>query len=188
MPRPDRHRDELVTATGRLLRRRGYAGTSVSDFLAAAGATNGSLYHHFPGGKEELASAAIEAAARQVEQVLLTELEAKGDIVIAVQRAIDGMIAAFRADPRDGCPIAPTALEAAGNSEPLRLAAATAFTRWIHVFERALARTRDANTAAAQSRVLLSALEGALLLDRTLQRTEHLQALRDAIPTLLASP
>jgi TetR/AcrR family transcriptional repressor of lmrAB and yxaGH operons len=186
VPRPDRHRADLVAATGQLLRRRGYAGTSVSDFLDAAGAANGSLYHHFPGGKEELASAAIEAAAEQVETALLSAFDGTDDVVVAAQRSIDGMIAAFEADPRDGCPVAPTAVDAAGISEPLRLAAAAAFARWSGVFEHALARTRDADTAAAQARVLLSAIEGALLLDRTSHGTEHLKALRDAVPTLLA--
>jgi TetR/AcrR family transcriptional repressor of lmrAB and yxaGH operons len=150
------------------------------------GAANGSLYHHFPGGKEELASAAIEAAAEQVEAALLSAFDATDDVVAAAQRSIDGMIAAFEADPRDGCPVAPTAIDAAGISEELRLAAAAAFARWSGVFERALHRTRDADTAAAQARVLLSAIEGALLLDRTSHGTAHLKALRDAVPILLA--
>ena len=67
MPRPDRHRAELVAAAGRLLRRQGYSNTSVTDLLQAAGATNGSLYHHFPRGKEDLARAAIDVAAEHVE-------------------------------------------------------------------------------------------------------------------------
>jgi len=184
--RPDRHRAELVAATGQLLRRRGYSGTSVSDFLDAAGAANGSMYHHFPGGKEELASAAIRAAGENVEAALLSAFDATDDVVAATQRTIDGMIAALEADPRDGCPVAPSALDAAGVSEPLRLAAAGAFARWSGVFEQALARTRDADTAAAQARVLLSSIEGALLLDRTAHGTEHLKALRDAVPMLLA--
>ena len=83
VPRPDRHRAELVAATGRLLRRQGYSGTSVSDFLDAGGATNGSLYHHFPGGKEELASAAIDVAAEQVEAALRSAFDATDDPVVA---------------------------------------------------------------------------------------------------------
>ena len=188
MARPDRHRAALVAATGQLLRRQGYSGTSVNDFLDAAGAANGSLYHHFPGGKEELARAAIDAAAEQVEAALQSAFEATDDVVVAAQLSIDGMIAAFEADPRDGCPVAPTAIDAAGVSEELRLAAAAAFARWSDVFERALCRTRDADTAATQARVLLSAIEGALLLDRTSHGTSHLKALREAVPTLLARP
>jgi TetR/AcrR family transcriptional repressor of lmrAB and yxaGH operons len=187
VPRPDRHRADLVAATGRLLRRQGYSATSLTEFLRAAGAANGSLYHHFPGGKEELARAALDAVAVQVETALQDTLDATDDVAAATQTWIDGLIAALEADPRDGCPVAPTAIEAAGVSEPLRSAAAAAFARWSNVFEHVLARTRDADTAAAQARVLLSAIEGALLLDRTAHDTAHLRALRDAVPALLAA-
>lgn len=158
----------------------------MSEFLDAAGASNGSMYHHFPGGKEELAATAIEAAADAVEAALLGAFDDTDDVVVAAQRSIDGMISALEADPRDGCPVAPTALDATGTSEPLRLAATKAFGRWSDVFERALARSRDADIAAPQARVLLSAIEGALLLDRTSHGTLHLKALRDAVPMLLA--
>jgi TetR/AcrR family transcriptional regulator, lmrAB and yxaGH operons repressor len=187
MSRPDRHRAELVAATGRLLRRQGYAGTSVSDFLRAAGAANGSLYHHFPNGKEELAQAAIEAASEQVQDALVRTLDADENVVAATQRWLDLLIGALEADPRDGCPVAPTAIDAAGVSEPLRLSAAGAFARWEGVFEAALVRSRDRRTAVAQARVLLSAIEGALLLDRTARDTSHLRALRGAVPALLTS-
>jgi TetR/AcrR family transcriptional repressor of lmrAB and yxaGH operons len=171
---------------GRLLRRQGYLGTSVSEALSAAGAPNGSLYHHFPNGKEELAGAAIDAVGEQVEAALQATLDESDDVVTAIQAWLDGLIGALRADARDGCPVAPTAIEAAGLSEPLRLAAAAAFARWSSVFERALARTRDSDTAAAQARLLLSAIEGALLLDRTAGGTSHLETLKIAVPALLA--
>lgn len=185
MPRPDRHRADLVAATIQLLRRQGYLGTSLTEFLRAADATNGSLYHHFPGGKEELARAAIDAVAAQVEAALQRTLDATDDIASATQTWIDGLIAALESDPRDGCAVTPTAIEAASISEPLRMTAAAAFARWSDVFERSLARTRDADMASAQARVLLSSIEGALLLDRTAHGTSHLEALRAAVPVLL---
>jgi TetR/AcrR family transcriptional repressor of lmrAB and yxaGH operons len=187
VPRPDRHRAELVAAAGRLLRRQGYSGTSVSDLLQAAGATNGSLYHHFPRGKEDLARAAIEAAADHVEVILHDTFDAADDVVAATQSWIDTMIENLELDPRDGCPVAPTAMDTAGISELLRVAAAAAFERWSRVLEQALARSHDPHTAAAQASVLLSAIEGALLLDRTAHSTTHLRAVRNAVPALLAS-
>ena len=185
MPRPDRHRAELVAAAGRLLRRQGYSSTSVTDLLQAAGATNGSLYHHFPSGKEDLARTAINVAAEHVEAGLQQTFDATPDVVAATQSWIDTMIENLELDPRDGCPVAPTAMDTAGISEPLRVAAAAAFERWSGVLEQTLARTRDHQTAAAQARVLLSAIEGALLLDRTTRSTTHLKALQNAVPALL---
>ena len=186
MSRPDRHRAELVAAAGRLLRRQGYSGTSVSDLLQAAGAANGSLYHHFPRGKADLARAAIDAAADHVEVILHQTFDAADDVVAATQSWIDTMIENLELDPRDGCPVAPTAMDTAGTSELLRVAAAAAFERWSRVLEQALARSHDPDTAAAHASVLLSAIEGALLLDRTAHSTTHLRAVRNALPALLA--
>ena len=186
VPRPDRHRAELVAATVQLLRRQGYSATRLTEFLQAADATNGSLYHHFPGGKEELARAAIDVVAGQVKTALQDTLDATDDIALATQTWIDGPIAALDADPRDGCPVAPTALGAASISEPLRTTAAAAFAGWSDAFERSLARSRDTSTAREQASVLLSAIEGALLLDRTAHSTTHLRALRAAVPALLS--
>ncbi|MDT7695716.1 MAG: TetR/AcrR family transcriptional regulator, lmrAB and yxaGH operons repressor, partial [Pseudonocardiales bacterium] len=44
----------MITAARRLFRERGYLGTAFSDVLAESGAPRGSVYFHFPGGKEEL--------------------------------------------------------------------------------------------------------------------------------------
>jgi TetR/AcrR family transcriptional repressor of lmrAB and yxaGH operons len=186
MSRPDRHRAALISATAQLLRRRGYAATGLGDILRAADATNGSLYHHFPGGKEDIALAALEASSSAVEDALRTALDEDPDVGSALRRWLDGPIAALQADPRDGCPVAPVALEATPSSEALRAAAAAAFSRWGALLEAALARTRDETTAARQARVVLASIEGALLLDRTAQSTEHLTALRDEIDRMLA--
>ncbi|TGW02048.1 TetR/AcrR family transcriptional regulator, partial [Mesorhizobium sp. M2D.F.Ca.ET.145.01.1.1] len=47
-------RTRMIEATALLLRRRGYHGTSLNDILTASGAPRGSLYFHFPGGKDQL--------------------------------------------------------------------------------------------------------------------------------------
>ncbi|MGV7591984.1 TetR/AcrR family transcriptional regulator, partial [Mycobacterium kansasii] len=54
--------ERLVVAMGELLRRQGYGATTVKQLTEAAGATMGSLYHHFPGGKPEVAAAALRSS------------------------------------------------------------------------------------------------------------------------------
>lgn len=66
-------RARLLEAALLLFRQRGFHGVVVSDVLAAAGAPKGCLYHHFPGGKEQMAVAVIEEVAAQVAQLLSAE-------------------------------------------------------------------------------------------------------------------
>lgn len=171
-----------------MLRQRGYRATALDELLRDAGATNGSLYHHFPGGKEELADEAIRQSAAEVEAALRFVFEKVDDPVAAVQAWIDAAIAALRADPRDGCPVAPTAIEAASISDGLRRTAADAFADWGRILEASLARTRPTKVAHDQARAVLAAIEGALLLDRTAHSTDHLEALRRMVAELLAEP
>ena len=185
MPRPDRHRAALVRATSDLLQRQGYLATALDDVLVASGATNGSLYHHFPRGKEELALAALDASALAVERHLRRTLAGASDLSEALQFWIDELVHALETDPRRGCPVAPTALEAPAASEGLRVAAAAAFERWRSVLEEELAARGFAEHAPSLAHLLLAALEGALLLDRTAQRTDALNALKSLVTHLL---
>ena len=55
-------RQNMVQHAVLLLARKGLQGASFSEILQASGAPRGSLYHHFPGGKEELVLAALDEA------------------------------------------------------------------------------------------------------------------------------
>ena len=63
-------RDRLVTAATRLFRQRGYDGTGLAEILAEAGVPKGSLYHHFPEGKADLACAAADWTASEIIRVI----------------------------------------------------------------------------------------------------------------------
>ena len=55
-----RVRQKMVEGASRVLARRGLHATSFSEVLAVTGASRGSIYHHFPGGKAELIEAVLE--------------------------------------------------------------------------------------------------------------------------------
>src|SRR3954453_12156456 len=60
MPRPSRER--LLDSAVDLLQRQGYHGTGLNELLERSGAPRGSLYHYFPGGKEQMGAEAIARA------------------------------------------------------------------------------------------------------------------------------
>ena len=170
----------FVEATQELLRRRGYAASGLGEIVARSGAPKGSLYFHFPGGKQELAVAAMERSAAQLRDAMAAVLDSSDDVDEAIGRLIDALAAGLeQSDFADGCPIATVALETAGESPQMRAAAQAAFDSWLEVLELRL--TRDGlDPAEAQQRavLVLAAIEGALILAR---------ARRDVAPLLAVS-
>src|ERR1700759_4159737 len=108
----------------RLLRDQGYTATGRAQLLAESGVSNGSLYHHFPGGMEELAAAALEASGAVVAETLRDALASAPDTGHGLGRFLDIAGGATTGQRCAGCPIAPTALESPIISPRLREAAA----------------------------------------------------------------
>ena len=82
-------RADLVQTMARLLRDQGYTATGRAQLLAESGVSNGSLYHHFPGGMEELAEAALEASGQAVADALREALDGAPNAALGVIRFLD---------------------------------------------------------------------------------------------------
>src|SRR6476469_3384972 len=82
-------RAELIQTMARLLRDQGYTATGRAQLLAESGVSNGSLYHHFPGGMEELAEAALEASGRAVADALSEALDGAPNTADGIGRFLD---------------------------------------------------------------------------------------------------
>lgn len=124
-------RDRLVRTASRLMQHGGYENTPVKQLVREAEATLGSLYHFFPGGKQELAVAAIRYGDEEFAEVLRTGLAAHPDPAQAVE-AVAVLLADALADSywRDGCPVTTTALESIGRHPEIQAACARAFAHW----------------------------------------------------------
>jgi AcrR family transcriptional regulator len=171
-------RESILTATAELMRRRGYAGVAMKDIADASEAPIGSLYHHFRGGKAQIAREALANAGAAYGLLIPTVVDAHTDLGEAVQAIFDQA-----ADDMEGtafanmCPVGSVAAEVADTVEELRQTAGEVFEGWIAggtayfvargVDER---RARDLTTA------VIGGLEGAFLLARTLRSVEPLRA------------
>jgi AcrR family transcriptional regulator len=170
-------RERIVDASAELFRAQGYAATGVKQIAAAAQAPFGSLYHFFPGGKEQLAAEAIKASGAIYEQLIPEVFEPAPDPVTGVRDFFAGAAAHLReTDYADACPIATVALEVSSSSETMREACAEVFESWIAAGAR---RFEGAGAKPDQARELtvavLAALEGAFVLARALRSTEPLE-------------
>lgn len=124
----------MVRSMGRLLRRQGYAATGLQQLVLEAEAPMGSMYFHFPNGKEQLAAEAVARSGSDLGEMLATPLG--GADTPAAVRAITAAMGADlkRSRWHNGCPIATTALEMAADSEAIRSATNAVFDQWELLF------------------------------------------------------
>ena len=170
-------RDRIVEASAELFRRQGYPATGVKQIVAAAQAPFGSVYHFFPGGKEQLGAEAIRHSGALYEQLIPAVFDLAPDVVTGTRNFFAGAAAHLvETDYEDACPIATVALEVSSSSEPLRQACADVFESWI---EAGAERHKSAGITPEKARELtiamIAALEGAFVLARALRTTEPLE-------------
>ncbi|MDB5631310.1 MAG: yxaF [Tardiphaga sp.] len=180
---------KTLAAAATLFRQQGYHGTALHDILAAGGSPRGSLYFHFPKGKEEIGEAALTLAGEAVRKGIAGAAETSESAEVFLIRIARGMAADLeKSDFKEGCPIATTALETAAQSEVLGNATRNAFQSWEAEIKRGLERfDMTAEDADGIATTVLSQLEGALLLARTYRSLAPMQRAEQAIRLLLRS-
>jgi TetR/AcrR family transcriptional repressor of lmrAB and yxaGH operons len=186
VPRRDRSRAALIDTAATLFRRQGYAATGLNQILDEAGVKAGSLYHHFPQGKQQLAAAVVDGAAASIEQLLRRFLASDLPVADIIDRWVDLLVGGLTADRRDGCPIEPIATESVNASALVREASARAFTGWCTAIEE---RLRAEGWPAAEAKsiaiAVISLIEGALILSRIAGDVAALYAAKPAVRLLL---
>jgi AcrR family transcriptional regulator len=170
-------KERIVTTTAELFRRQGYTGTGLKQIVAGAAAPFGSVYHFFPGGKEQLGAEVIHVAGRFYQELVEAVWDAAPDPVASVADVFAGAAETLRqTEYADACPIATVALEVASTNEVLRVATADVFSAWI---ESAVERFAAAGIGRAKARELaiatIALLEGAFVLSRATRTTEALE-------------
>src|SRR5262249_5871667 len=141
----------FLKAAAELFRRQGYSGTALKEVAATAEAPWGSMYHFFPGGKEELASEAISHAGEFYRDSFARLFKSVRDPIEALQRVFDGEVRVLEgSDYRNGCPVASTALDVASTVDAVRSACSRAFAAWEREIAVALERRGVAKDAAAE--------------------------------------
>lgn len=185
MARPNQ-REKIVRATASLLRRRGYAATGLAEITAESGAPKGSLYHYFPGGKDQIATEAVRYAGEKVATTL-AELDRAAANPAGIVRAYGRLLAGWMAESgfQDGCPITTTLLETAPTKAEVTQAGQAAFGAWTAIIAtRLTAAGLSAERAAHLARFAFMAIEGALIFARVeasdapiLSATEEVAAL-----------
>jgi TetR/AcrR family transcriptional repressor of lmrAB and yxaGH operons len=182
-------RQRLLKAAGDLFRRQGYNATGLSQILAEGQAPKGTLYHHFPGGKEQLGAESVAAGAAELGALIESVLNAAPDPQSALDQIAELFAAGLEGSGfREGCPVATVALEAAADSEPLRVVCAQAYQSWIDLLAAAFGRWGVSEVEREGLAVTaLAAVEGALLLARVQRDVAPLRAVIKHVGALIAT-
>ena len=174
--------DRMIASAVKLLAMHGFQATSFSSVLKDSGAPRGSIYHHFPEGKDQLIAAAIDLA---------------GDRALAFTGSFDGLSAAeivdafaglwravlIRSDFQAGCAV--LAVTVSADVPELVEQAAAIFRAWRERLGVALeAAGVEAVRAPALAVTIIAACEGATVLCRAEHSLEPLEAVAAQLRSL----
>jgi TetR/AcrR family transcriptional repressor of lmrAB and yxaGH operons len=180
-------REQIIEAASQLIETQGYHATGLNQIIQESGAPKGSLYYYFPEGKEELASEAVQHTGKRVTERIRSTLDASSAPAEAVRRFILTVAHHVAASEyRAGGPITTVALESAVTSPRINAACQEVYATWRQAFaekliEGGLTPRRSHRLAA----LIISALEGAIVLSRTEHSPAPLEAVAEEIAALL---
>ena len=180
----EKTREKMIGGAASLLSQRGLQGTSFSEVLELTDTPRGSIYHHFPGGKDELVAEAIALLGSVVaERIRNTEADRPEQVAEAFAQGWREFVEAT--DLKSVCVMSAVTVGAGADSEELLPAVAAAFASWRDALADAYTRT---GLPKARSRRLaltsVAALEGAMIVARAEQSMKPFDAVQQDLVTL----
>jgi len=181
----DHPRERMIQSALILMGERGIEATSFSQVIEHSGASRGSIYHHFPGGKAQLVEEATRYAGDAVVN-LLDEAVSQADDPTAAVDAIVGFwrTVLYDSDFAAGCPVIAATLEG-DHSPAARAAAREVFQRWEDLYTKLLVSAGlPEERARSLGSIAISAVEGAVILSRAEQSNAPLERVADELHRL----
>jgi len=187
MSKGEQTRERILASSAQLFNRQGYFGASLADIMRETGLEKGGIYNHFS-SKEQLALESFDYAYGLIQERVRQALSGKFNAIerlLAIVSVFQGIVE----DPQvaGGCPILNTAIEADDANEVLRDRARSAMDNWrttIHrIVNKGIERQQirpgvDADEVAS---ILISTLEGAIMLSNLYKDPRHIQRAADHI-------
>ena len=179
---PSTTKTRLLDTTAGLLRRQGYAATGMKQIAGEAHAPFGSIYHFFPGGKEQLCEEVIRTSGRSYVELFESIVTRAPDAPTGVAWFFDGAaLLLSESGYEDACPVATVALEVANTNETLRQAVAEVFEEWIAAATSYFARFEIPRARGRELALqMLCLLEGSFVFARSLRDTEPVRVAGEA--------
>ncbi len=180
-PRSDTRR-RMIAGAAVAIGTKGVGAMSLRDLAKDAGVPLGSTYHHFPGGKAQLAEEAVGSIGRKVARLVE---RAKAD---GIEAALAAFTSVWReqltdTDFRTGCPVLAVAT---GDDDELKELARGIFASWQELMVGGLvADGVPAERAPGLARMIISSLEGAVAVSRAERSLAPLDQVSAELVTLV---
>lgn len=164
--RPTTPKEKMVLAALDLLREAGLSGAGINSVIGKSGAPKGSLYHYFPGGKNELMTAALRMAEASVGDNLRHVFGGPAPLGAKVRALFTATGGALEANKfTKGCPVAAVTLDLDQASDELRQVCGAIFDDWLDAIAAGLEEVPVGERRPVAG-LILATLEGAIILAR----------------------
>ena len=182
--RGDTRKKMLVTAA-QVMRERGAAGVTIDEVLARSGAPRGSVYYHFPDGRNQILAEALRYSGDSITAMID---DATGWGARALLREFIEFWERLltEGDFTAGCPVVAAAIGSDDDDLKLSAEAGAILHRWCTALTRAFANDGfDDDDAASLAVTSIAALEGAIVLSRSTRNASPLRLVGDQLEFLI---
>jgi TetR/AcrR family transcriptional regulator, lmrAB and yxaGH operons repressor len=178
-------RTKMLISAAQVMRERGAAGVTIDEVLSRSGAPRGSVYYHFPDGRNQI----LAEALRYAGDAITADIDAaagRGAMVLLRQfvEFWEGVLA--ESDFNAGCPVVAAAIGCPDDEVQLTADAGRIFAHWRMALARAFAADgfpdSDADSLAVMA---IAALEGAVVLCRSTRSADPLHKVDDQLEFLI---
>jgi TetR/AcrR family transcriptional repressor of lmrAB and yxaGH operons len=178
----------MIETTAGLVHRRGFHGTSLNEILEQSGAPRGSLYYHFPGGKEELVLEATRQGVARITSFLQEIFKEVPDRAEAVRSFVEAAAQELRDSGYVfGCPVAPIVLDSPESSELAEICR-DALEEWQQVLVEGLGSAGiEQRRAESLATLIVCGLEGGLIWARARRDIAPLGAVAEEVASMVRS-
>ena len=180
-------KEKFIETASRLFQIKGYNATGLNEILAKSGAPKGSLYYHFPKGKEQLALESVNLAGKKIKTNIINALDSIENPVEAIRFNIETLATIIDNEQRTGdISISLIALETYITSEILRKACDEIFTSLENIYAEKLIKSGISKDKAYELGCVIAAMiEGGITLSLTKKNGDSLRILAKQVPNLI---
>jgi TetR/AcrR family transcriptional regulator, lmrAB and yxaGH operons repressor len=177
----------MLISAAEVMRERGAAGVTIDEVLARSGAPRGSVYYHFPEGRNQILTEALQYAGEALTE-LIDEAAVKGGMYLVRQFVKFWKDLLVESDFTAGCPVVAAAIGSAEDEPQLTTVAGSIFRRWRDALTRAFVGDGfDEPCAASLAITCIASLEGAVMLSRSTRSVDPLLDVADQVEFLIKS-